>query len=342
MDTNTPAGADPPTPPPPSAPPTTLQSANQLVLDQRVRRSRCSKCGYSLAGLTPSALCPECSQPVALSLSPIDPSYPLSFHRPCAQCSTNLFNIATHSACPECGFPVADSLRGFALSAADLAVLSSTRRALSHASYAILAGFILAPTTLLYYALDPLPGTLLNDLIVAVLSFALIAAMFFAALDHWRLALPEIIYDHHRQSTSTPARVSIFISFGAIAVLLLIELVPLIWPVSREPPLFSIELALLLAACIATFVSFFLIISRIGRLAELIPDFTLLTRINNARSLLPLLSIFGAPFLLLGPVIALFLYWRLLYHTRASLDTLLAAHSPIDTPIAHPPSSPAT
>lgn len=323
MAANYPAGADQPSTQ--QAPPTTLHAAAQVVLAQQLLRSRCSKCGYSLAGLSADALCPECGHSIALSLSSSDPPSALSLYHSCAKCSYNLLGLPSDANCPECGFPVADSLRGIALALADRAYLLHIRSGLSYALSGILACLIVTSAMLFVLASGPTLNSSLNTLIFAAFAIAIFAVLTITSLGHWRYTHPDPGCRNLLHSAQRPARAFIIAFIILVPMTLLVELTQRIWPVARGTTLFEFKVTLLLVTCVIITLSLIFMAQYTRWLAGRVPDYALFSHADTCRWMLPLIAAFGAPLFLLGPLIALLLYWRLLRRMSTRLDAVLAA-----------------
>ena len=77
---------------------------------------KCVQCAYNLRTLAADGTCPECGQPVALTLAGylpvLDETGRVAADIPCIQCGYNLRTQPIGGRCPECAASVAQSARG--------------------------------------------------------------------------------------------------------------------------------------------------------------------------------------------------------------------------------------
>lgn len=256
----------------------------------------------------------------------------------CVICSYNLEGLSQDGLCPECGTPVERSISGDELVSSSPNYVQSLRKG----SFLIIAAIVvyllnfvvsmvLAFTTTLanpsaaqtFGALDVV-STLVN-FIAAVMT--LIGWWFFSAPD------PRLSGVH----AGSTARLWVRIAITAQAVLTLISMVLTVWIAATMNNTNTIPLALATAMMliglinfVATGVWFFASMLYLRWMAPRIPNAKVYKRAKTLMWLGPLLVTVGALCLMIGPLVALVLYWNMIYWVWKDLKIIEGRQQGLD------------
>lgn len=246
--------------------------------------------------------------------------------RPCRGCSYSLRGLPRDGRCPECGAPVGDSLRGFFLAYADPDYLETVRSGLSWVLAGIIVTFIVMMATILLRVLlgafGLAPATrLVGDGLRLLPTIMLI-------IGFWRLTRPDPGYVGLEPPTSARRVVRATVAVNAAAALAAILLrllsggsgggwagfVYLGWSV----------VAIGFAAWVG---QFFAVLAYVRWLARRIPDEVIDRRCQTYAWLLPLVFVFGL-LVLVGPLVAVTLYWLLLNRVQKQVRAIQSTGLP--------------
>lgn len=253
-----------------------------------------------------------------------DPAAHVTTDRACIRCSYNLRGLPTDGTCPECGTPVEQSLRGHYLAFAAPEYVASLRSGV---------GLVLAG--ILSYLVALFGGVVAGITLAAWLSPALLMGLRHAALliptlllimGYWRFTRPDpsLVDREAPASARRIIRISVVIHAGA-AVAGTVAAAG--GPGGIAPPGFSSLYAVLailldLAAFVAWIAQFFAAMAYVGWLGRRVPDRVIVDRCGYYSWVLPVLFVLGAIVLLIGPVVAIGLYWSLLDRLRRQLRAI--------------------
>lgn len=244
--------------------------------------------------------------------------------RNCVRCSYNLRGLPIDGKCPECGSPIADSLKGILLQFASPEYLQKVAGGLS----LILNGILLM-------------------VVAVILSFALVAALRTAGaaligqglqiiasvmmlIGYWKYTEPDpgFIGTESPGSARSVARIAVLASLVILALQTALGAASV--NAARAP--FALAILLLaLASTVAAAVQFFAIMRYTRWVAGRVPDAFMVRRTRTYMWLLPVLYIVGA-LVIVGPLIALVMYWNLLDRLRKHLKSIRSSGSPAALP----------
>lgn len=267
----------------------------------------------SLADAQPLELSPE------LDVSSGAPPPIVQGSKSCVGCGYSLEGLPFDGRCPECGFPVARSLVGFRLEYASPEYLRSLQSGLRLILNGILAQIILAMVSfaLAISVSVNASGAPLPAWFQLATNGADLALSFVMVLGYWRFTRPDMGY-RGTENTAAPRRVVRAASctragsevvgfvFGLGAAMMGYAIV------GRTVPLIlGVTVLLGLVGLVAWAALFFGMMRYVRWLSGRVPDPAIGSKTDTYMWLLPVLTIVGA-FVLVGPLIALVLYWNLL------------------------------
>lgn len=254
-----------------------------------------------------------------------DPGF-VGTDRPCRGCSYSLRGLPRDGRCPECGAPVRDSLRGFFLAYADPDYLETIRSGLSWVLAGIIVTFIvMMPRFLLRvllgaFGLPPsarlvLEGLRLLPTIMLIIGF-------------WRLTQPDPGYVGRESPTSARRIVRATVAVSAAASLAAILLRLLSGGSGGAWAGFAYLGWSVVAIGFAAWVGqFFAVLTYLRWLARRIPDDVLDRRCEAYAWLLPVVFVFGL-LVLIGPLVAVTLYWLLLNRVQRQVRSIQSTGLP--------------
>lgn len=252
------------------------------------------------------------------------PHTPLDTDRACVRCSYNLRGLPTDGVCPECGTPVADSLRGYYLAFAAPKYLA----ALADGLGLVLAGIPVYATVLLggAAATFTLGGRFNQALIGTLCRLALLVPTALLLIGYWRFTRPDPGLTARESWTSVRRviRASVVVQAAAAGagVLAVAGGPGGVGPVGLRGALGTLSTLLDLGALAAWTAQFFATMAYVGWLGQRVPDRFIVDRSGFYTWALPLVFVFGAVTLLIGPVMAVGLYWTLLDRLRRQVRSI--------------------
>lgn len=279
----------------------------------------CPSCQASL-GPDDIDLCAACGSALAESV-------PAAAHAPlCIICGYDLQGLPRAGKCPECGTPVEQSYLPDLLANRSPAYLAQLRSGLSWVLNGILASVILMVGGVFVglgavFALGAASmGTI--QLLLQFLGVAVSAGILFG---WWRLTTPDPgkLDSQFDLKSRQVIRVAVIVQAAAAVVQLALGVG------INSAPAASMLLVMVAGAAsvisgVAWIVQFFAAMLYVRWLARRVPDGTLHDKAKRFMWLGPVLYTVGAVLLMLGPLIALVMYWNMLDKLRKHIKTMLA------------------
>ncbi len=294
----------------------------------------CTRCGYDLHGLTPEATCPECATQVAYSLAyppaiESDAERLKSSHPPCLRCGYDLHGLTPEADCPECGAPVQRSLRGNLLGFSAPEYL----RSLSTGLLLILVAVIsqIATTVLIVIGMMVLSIAFQNPAAVGVVEN--VAAIFhfgvmmMSFIGWWMFSAPDPAIVGQDQGDTPRKTLRI-----AIVAALVVSLISMVSELFFVTALNQVWLGIAVGGLwlVAWIVQFFASLLYVQWMAKRIPSETIRRRAEIYMWLLPLIYIVGAC-VFLGPLIAMVMYFVLLYQLYGKIREIIRTQAEDDS-----------
>jgi len=288
----------------PEAPPI-VEIVNDVVL----AAIACTTCGHSLLGLKTTDQCPGCKAQVGDSLGTrsIDDAC-------CIQCGYYLRGLQPDGVCPECGTPVERSLRGNGLKYSSIEYVRSLRRG----AWMILAAIIIQ-------ILLGVGGFVLGAVLVAssgsaglttAIQWGLqglgMVAAFMSLYGWWLFSELDPAYSGRDQGTTSRKVVRWAVAIAAAQTMVSFSLQA--FPSMQgggAPGVFTGAMAIVSLGVAA--VKFFASMLYVRWLAPRLPNTKVYRRAKTLMWLGPVLMTFGWLLVGLGPLIALILYWNMIY-----------------------------
>jgi len=277
----------------------------------------CKQCAYNLDGVDVSGACPECGFPI------IDG---------CIRCDYNLVATDPSGQCPECGVPVSCSIGSSALGGVSTEQLKSV-----HLGFKLVTSLILLYIVVILVMTGVVLSTAVNlnageDLYLAgvaaaVLSHGLVLGVIYGwfKLTQPLVGLPRML---NEPGTRSFVRVMLWIFVGVTLLNFMYSLVPA--DTEFTGGYSTMELVYLGFAVLSIGIMLVLFISNVlyvGWVARLVRNEKMYKRSKHLVWSGPLLVIVGAAIFVLGPLIALVLYWNMLEYVRRDLKKIIKARA---------------
>jgi hypothetical protein len=277
------------------------------------------------AGATQPPEPPPLPPPISYLSTPARPDLATT-DVPCISCGYNLRGLSDSGSCPECGTAVARSLMGNMLVFSGPDYVESLRRGATAVWWSLVFTIVaLAFTVIVQAATSSFrpgpygsPGAL--DAVAALLNAAVSIAFYFG---WWLLSEPDPA--HVGRETGATARRVLRVSAGACAIANVLSTVaqlvrPALGPGSALAPVMEATAATAgVGGLVAWIALFFTSIRYVQWLAPRIPDNDLGRSARRLMWLGPLLSILVC---VIGWIISLVLYWRLIGTIRRDLAAI--------------------
>jgi hypothetical protein len=267
--------------------------------------------------------------PLPPSASSSPPPLALDRDQPCLKCGYQLRGLPLAGVCPECGTPIEDSLKGYFLQYASPEYRKKVGMGLSLILAAILLMIVLSFVGIgAEFAMGRSQGL---DIVFAILSLVVTAVNI---VGYWNYTEPDPDYTGVEKPNS--ARQVARLAVVAQAVIHGVQLVAAFFqsatdavpgasPGVSTTEVLGVLVGLLGLAAWAT--QFFAIMHYTRWMGSRIPDAFIQRRAKTYMWLLPVLCTAGA-LVLVGPLIALVLYWTLLERLRKHVKSISATRSP--------------
>lgn len=250
--------------------------------------------------------------------------------RICVRCAHDLGTLPPTATCPECGTPVSESLQRALLRYSPPRYVARVRSGLNLVLYGVLLAIVFFVLFMLAAYLSgrysgPRPDAFLW---VAVVIGAPIYAM--VLVGYWRFTAPEPGSPFAAQTRTVRKIVR-----ASLAVQAALQFAGIILQFSTDRPAGEIALTpptligwlLALLGSLAWAAQFFAVMVYARVLSRRLPDRHILRRISIYLWLLPILSTVGT-LLVVGPLVAMVLYWNLLNRLRIQLRAIETTGEP--------------
>lgn len=244
--------------------------------------------------------------------------------RYCIRCGYGLVGLPLGGGCPECGTSIELSLREPTLANASQEYLKSIKTGLSLVLNGIMLTIVLGVVSIpIGMAASGTPMFAMLPLATTFVGLGISAMIF---IGYWKYTEPDP--GQVATEATNSARTVVRVAVAAQAVLALANLGLEV----GKGVVVNADLSTLLDGAVALIgllnmvswlVQFIGVLRYTRWLATRIPDQWVLTRTKRYQWLLPVISIVGAVVLLLGPLIALVLYWNLLDRMRKHVRHIL-------------------
>lgn len=276
------------------------------VNDVVVEAIECGRCGRSLLGLKVGDSCPGCHAAVheAIGLPSVDDAF-------CIQCGYALRGLREGGACPECGTPISKSLRGDLLGCCSLDYVRSLRRGAWMVLASIAVQFVLLLGIILTAVLAG-AAPLATPAVDLAMSIAGLVVEFGSLYGWWLLSALDPAYSGRDDGATSRKVLRWALVFGAIYAMgdFVVQMLPGATP---NQAMGWIEVATAMAALAVMAVQFFASMIYLRWIARRVPDRTVHERARRFMWLGPLLMTVGILCVGIGPIIAIVMYWNMIY-----------------------------
>lgn len=250
----------------------------------------------------------------------------------CVRCSYNLRGLPASGNCPECGEPIANSIKGFMLQDASPEYRGKLKLGLS----LVLNGILLLVVVMIGSVfLGFVAGSAAWPRIIANGVGFLVGCMML--LGYWKYTEPDPGYVLFEQPSSARNVARIAVAVGAAVSLAQFVLgffvaAPGTAPASSVWALGTMLVVLVgLVSFVAWVVQFLGVMNYTAWVGGRVPDDFIVRRAKTYRWLLPVIYVVGA-LIIIGPLIALVMYWNLLDRVRKHLKSIEATGLPAELP----------
>lgn len=309
----------------------------------------CLQCSYELGGSRIDSKCPECGKPVIESLPPSDIPATATDERvershacPCFRCSYDLRGLPMNGKCPECGTPVIESMRGNLLHFADKDYVNRLHSGVSLVLNAILGMVLL---TVANFAATPALAAIASgwlQTVTLLISFAFFGVAILSCIGYYRFTTPDPGFTgtDHPDTSRRVIRAVVGVQIGISAVQFIAGLIPAALQAGvlsfdgLAGLIIAISIAVAIGSLLAFVVQFIAVMNYLAWLAKRIPDANIESRSLRYRWLLPVIYVLGM-LILIGPLIALVMYWNLLDRFRKHTRSILKNGVPAALPGTH-------
>lgn len=259
--------------------------------------------------------------------APIEQALTLTTDRSCVRCSYNLLGLPLAGKCPECGTPVTDSLKGILLQFASPEYLKTLHSGLS----LILNGILLMIVVWVADVLLGIRGGGGQSARLLASGLGLIPSIMLI-LGYWRYTQPDpgFVGKELPNAARKVMRVTVLIQAAATATMFVLQLVLEATGTSAggAVSIFALIVLVVTVAGVGAWVVQFFATMRYTRwMASRVPDVHIVKRTRTYMWLLPVIAAAGSV-VLVGPLIALVMYWNLLDRLRKQVKAIRSTGVP--------------
>jgi hypothetical protein len=249
----------------------------------------------------------------------------------CYKCSYALRGLSLKAVCPECGAPVSESMRGILLQYSSQEYIASMRTGHSLVLNGILLMIVAVCITIAGAAVAGAMGGNANVVTVAATGLSTIFQVVIF-LGYLKLTEPDPRFAGSGDPTQARSLVRIgAIVSSALGVLSFVAQLLALTSATAAGVMGIVQIIAGILGFVAFAVQFFAMMIYMKWLATRVPDGWIIRRSKTYMWLLPVLYTVGSC-LLVGPLIALILYWNLLHRMRKHLISIQENGSPANLP----------
>lgn len=254
--------------------------------------------------------------------------------RPCVRCSYNLRGAWVGGACPECGEAVASSLRGELLQHSSAEYLRTLLRGLRFVLNGLLAMVLVITASIVASVLRAGPGV---QLLLAIAQVLVSGAIL---LGYWLLTTPDPRYVGSTEAPDTArrvVRVAVVVQVAGLALSIPLLMLGGVGTGGMGGPaggragavvLLALYFGAQAIAMLAWLAQFLGAMTYTAWLGGRVPDVWLVNRARRYRWLLPVVAVVFFLVFLLGPLVALVMYWNLLNRLSQHVKSILEKGHP--------------
>lgn len=251
----------------------------------------------------------------------------------CHSCGYSLIGAPVASRCPECGSPVTDSMRGILLQFAGQGYLRQLLTGHSWVLNGILVQILAWAARVIVGAVAGVSGSGAASLVATAISAVgtLITIWIFLGYLKMTEVDPQFTGEDRPDRDRRITRIASICSIVFGGIVIIISLGVQVSPTALGDAGTIIADVATLGGFLALAVQFFGMMGYQQWLGRRIPDQWISRRAKTYRWLLPLLATVGA-LVLIGPLIALVMYWNLLDRMRKHLKSIVKTGAPATLP----------
>lgn len=264
------------------------------------------------------------NQPVVGGADDVAGALQIGHDRFCIQCAYPLVGLAPAGSCPECGTSINLSLGESALANASPEYLKNVTRGLS----LVLDGIVLVVCAFIVAAIAT--GLVANpdEIWIGFAAVTLMVSVLMLA-GHWMYTSPDPgqVAKERTHSGRVAIRSIVQLQVVLAIVSLGLELLAAVIPRTAVNAGMTQEILLVLSL-VLWIVHFFAMMRYTRWIATRVPDMYIIKRTRRYMWLVPLVAILLYPAFLLGPLLAIIMYWNLLDRLRKHLKSIAKSGKP--------------
>jgi len=274
----------------------------------------CTTCNYNLTGLDLTGSCPECGSKIITN---------------CFNCDYELVGVNPAGPCPECGYPIEDSIGHGALSRSSPESLATLHNGVFLIQAAAIAWLLNIFTGAILGGIYGASGQTLTPAINMALSISLGVISLVFILGWWKFTrIDASLYQAPKGASALRFVRTMLVLFAVVSVLnLLSNFLPQSFYNSLVGSIATFSFLLIMLVIFFTF--FIAQMLYLQSIAALILNKKVYNRSKYMIWLGPILMTVGALIILLGPLIAVILYWNMLDWIRKDLKAIRQSHHAI-------------
>lgn len=250
---------------------------------------------------------------------------------PCVGCSYNLRGLPIHRNCPECGEPISNSATGILLEDAPPEYVMKIRGGLSLVLNGILAAIVFG----LLAGVMGFAFAGQHTWLVPLLNIGGFIVGAVMLLGYWKFTEPDPVMEAIEQPTADRKviRVTLMVSLGVSVLQLFTGLLVQTGSAGNSAalPASVLGIALGIISLVLWVIQFISVMNYTAWIGGRVPDEFVVRRAKMYRWLLPVIYVVGA-IVVIGPLIALIMYWNLLDRVRKHLKSIESTGLAADLP----------